>query len=52
MAREVGERYGCDDCGAQLVYEKPCPCSEDKPHAEICCGVQMRKIDSDGPDKD
>jgi hypothetical protein len=25
MARNVGDRYACEKCGAQLVYEKACP---------------------------
>ncbi len=44
MARNAGDRYVCEKCGAVLVYEKPCPCSEDKAHShlEVCCGQQMR----------
>ena len=44
MAREVGERYACEKCGAQLVYEKPCPCPDSSPHSEICCGKQMKRV--------
>lgn len=44
MSREVGDRYICDQCGARLVYERPCPCPAGDPHAEICCGVQMREL--------
>ena len=44
MTREVGERYACEKCGAALVYEKPCPCPDSKPHAEICCGEQMQRV--------
>lgn len=45
MAREAGDRYRCDKCNAELVYEKPCPCPNDKlVHAEICCDKQMTKI--------
>lgn len=44
MPRHIGERYLCPKCGAQLVYEKPCPCPEGSPHAEICCGEQMRLV--------
>jgi len=44
MPRQTGERYHCPKCGAQIVYEKPCPCPEDSPHAEICCGEQMKLI--------
>jgi hypothetical protein len=45
--REVGEKYACDKCGAELVYTKRCPCGDDMPHSEICCGVQMKRIDGD-----
>ncbi len=45
MPRKVGERYVCEQCGAQLVYEKACPCPEDMPHSEICCGKQMKRLD-------
>jgi hypothetical protein len=51
MARKVGDRYLCEECGAQLVYEKPCPCPEGKPHSEICCGVQMKKVTGKEPQK-
>ena len=44
MPRSVGDRYACESCGAQLVYEKPCPCPEGKPHSEICCGTQMTLV--------
>ena len=44
MPRSVGERYECGECGAVLVYEKPCPCPPDMPHAEICCDRQMKQI--------
>lgn len=43
MSRETGERYACEKCGAQLVYEKPCPCPPEKVHSEICCGEQMER---------
>jgi hypothetical protein len=46
MHREAGDRQVCEKCGAQLVYEKPCPCSSDMEHREICCGTQMKKIDT------
>jgi hypothetical protein len=45
MPREIGERYHCPKCGAQLVYEKPCPCPEGSPHSEICCGEQMQRLE-------
>jgi hypothetical protein len=44
MPRNAGDRYVCEKCGAQLVYEKPCPCPEKRnAHSEICCGEQMKK---------
>ena len=42
--RNVGDRYRCQKCGAELVYEKPCPCSSAMPHEEICCGQQMTAV--------
>lgn len=47
MPRETGDRYRCESCGAELVYEKPCPCKEHDQamHSEICCGKQMTKVD-------
>ena len=44
MSRQVGDRYSCGKCGAQLVYEKPCPCPGSMPHLEICCGEQMTLV--------
>jgi hypothetical protein len=44
MPRKVGDRYVCEECGAQLTYEKACPCPEGKPHSEICCGKQMKEV--------
>ncbi len=41
MSRSEGDRYVCENCGAALVYEKPCPCNEGT-HSEICCGEQMK----------
>jgi hypothetical protein len=41
MARNAGDRYVCERCGAVLVYKKPCPCPPGDPHSEICCGQQM-----------
>ena len=51
MPREVGDRYVCEKCGAQLVYEKPCPCPESMPHSEICCGEQMKLMPKQTPAK-
>jgi hypothetical protein len=46
MAHPVGERLRCDDCGAEIVYVKPCPCEEREAtvHADICCGKPMRSL--------
>ena len=51
MPRKVGDRYVCEKCGAQLVYEKPCPCPESMPHSEICCGEQMKLAQEQAPAK-
>jgi len=45
MSREVGERYRCESCKAELVYEKACPCPDKMAHSEICCGQQMTKLE-------
>jgi hypothetical protein len=47
MSRDVGEKYKCESCGAELVYQKACPCGDGMVHQEICCGKQMTKIESD-----
>jgi len=44
MSRNAGDRYTCEKCGATLVYEEPCPCPADMPHAETCCGQQMAEV--------
>jgi hypothetical protein len=44
MTRSVGDRYRCESCGAQLVYEKACPCAEGMAHQEVCCGKQMKQV--------
>ena len=44
MPRRTGERYECEECGAALVYEKPCPCPPGTEHSEICCGRQMTQV--------
>lgn len=46
MAHPVGERLRCDDCGAEIMFVKACPCpeSEEKTHSDICCGKQMRSL--------
>lgn len=47
MPRETGDRYRCNSCGAELVYEKPCPCDDTMNHSEICCNTQMSKVEED-----
>lgn len=51
MPRQTGDRYVCEDCGAQLVYETPCPCPEGSTHSEICCGQQMKLLKEQAPAK-
>jgi predicted RNA-binding Zn-ribbon protein involved in translation (DUF1610 family) len=45
MSRQTGDRYRCDSCGAELVYEKPCPCGDAMAHSESCCNKQMTKVE-------
>jgi hypothetical protein len=47
MARNVGDRYRCNKCGAVLVYQKACPCPLSMPHSEICCRQQTTPIKGD-----
>lgn len=51
MSRRVGERYRCEKCGAELVYEKGCPCPEAMAHSEVCCGQQMKAVTQSEPTK-
>lgn len=51
MSRQVGDQYACEKCGAQLVYEKACPCPEGGTHAEICCNEQMKLVKEGAPTK-
>lgn len=46
MPHPVGERLRCDDCGAEIVYVKACPCPEKDPqtHSDLCCGKPMRSL--------
>jgi len=44
MSREVGDRYVCESCDAELVYTKACPCGDEQTNSEICCGKQMTKV--------
>jgi hypothetical protein len=49
MARNAGDRYVCEKCGAALVYEKACPCTDTHAHSEICCGQQMKAASKSAP---
>lgn len=49
MARNAGDKYVCEKCGAVLVYEKACPCPPGDPHSEICCGQQMKELVAAAP---
>jgi hypothetical protein len=44
MAHPVGERFRCDDCGAEIAYVAACECPAEEPqkHAHVCCGQEMR----------
>lgn len=46
MSHPVGERLRCDECGAEIVFVKECPCPERDPkmHSDICCGKEMRSL--------
>lgn len=46
MPHPAGERLRCDECGAEIVYVKPCPCpeKEQKTHSDVCCGKEMRSL--------
>jgi hypothetical protein len=46
MPHPVGERLRCDECGAELMFVKACPCPEREPksHSDICCGKEMRNL--------
>lgn len=44
MARKVKERFKCESCGAQLIYEVECPCPGEEGHQELCCGKQMKAL--------
>lgn len=48
MSREVGSRCACEQCGAELVYEKACRCPDSMPHVEIFCGRQMKRAEGEG----
>ncbi|WP_168209376.1 hypothetical protein [Mycobacterium helveticum] len=44
MSRSAGARYECEECGAVLVYEKPCPCTSENEHSEVCCDKPMKQL--------
>lgn len=43
MPHPVGERFRCDECGAEILFVKPCPCP-DQHHSDTCCGKPMRSL--------
>lgn len=49
MPHPVGDRLRCDECGAETLFVKACPCPEREPkaHSDICCGKEMRIIGVD-----
>jgi hypothetical protein len=46
MAHPAGERLRCEQCGAEIVFTKACPCPEGEPkhHYDVCCGKAMRVV--------
>lgn len=46
MPHPTGERLRCDDCGAEIVFERACLCpeTEAKKHSDVCCGKEMRSL--------
>lgn len=46
MPHPVGEKLRCDECGAEIVFLKECPCPDMQPknHSDICCGKEMRSL--------
>ncbi len=46
MPHPTGEKLRCDDCGAEIVFTKACPCPEREPkaHSDLCCGKEMRSV--------
>jgi hypothetical protein len=46
MPHPAKERLRCDECGAEIMFLKPCPCPETEPktHADVCCGKAMRSL--------
>lgn len=49
MAYETGERLRCNDCGAEIMFVKPCLCppQDSKSHANVCCGEEMERLGAD-----
>lgn len=46
MPHPMGERLRCDDCGAEVLFVKACPCPALDPpvHSNLCCGKEMRSL--------
>lgn len=58
MPYAVGQRLRCDQCGAEIVFTRPCPCpdTDTMHHQDICCGKNMRllgpeEVDDEPPPK-
>lgn len=49
MPHPTGERLRCDDCGAEIVFLKACPCPAKEPpaHSNLCCNKEMRSLGVD-----
>jgi len=46
MSHAAGERLRCEECGAEIVFVKPCPCPEREPkaHRDTCCGKEVQSL--------
>jgi hypothetical protein len=46
MPHPAGERLRCEECGAEIVFEKACPCPDREPkaHSDVCCGKDMQRV--------
>jgi hypothetical protein len=49
MPHPKGERLRCDDCGAEILFMKACPCPPHDPpkHSNLCCNKEMRSLGVD-----
>jgi hypothetical protein len=46
MAHQAGERLRCEECGAEILYVRACPCPDDehKAHPDVCCDRPMTSL--------